>query len=447
MVTLDTRYGRITVRSVDLLPRVLGYVRDAAGMRAWCPGASPPDNSCPPHNKGGKGGGGGGKSGGGKAGGKSKAGTGDKGAKPAAKKPKAFNPEKSAAAIAKKLATTDARLQKKVDAAKKALDKETAARDAVTGKLADANRVMLAAERDAFANPKDKAKQRALEKAKEAQRPIAEQYRKQQEVIAKAREQHKAAIEARAQAGREVLKKEMNREIAEMAAADGRQASYAAAKTAVEKAHAQRLSRVTDAAARAEISTGLGFIREHANPEIHKIALQPKLTLQENVRAHARRGLFDAKTGDPTLQPQVVLDRKDHSSTVAHELGHCIEYTPEAAKLASDFRARRTAGEQEVSFRSKFGQRYEPEERGSPDDFVKAHLAAGYDANTATERAHYTGKRYTSGSTEVVSMGVELLKHDPATFARSDPEWFNLVTGVMTGRLLPQTRQRRAKKK
>ena len=89
MVTLDTRYGRITVRSVDLLPRVLGYVRDAAGLRAWCPGASPPDNSCPPHNKGGSGGGGGGgggKSGGGKAGGKSKAGTGKKGDKPDAAK-------------------------------------------------------------------------------------------------------------------------------------------------------------------------------------------------------------------------------------------------------------------------------------------------------------------------------------------------------------------------
>lgn len=77
MVTLDTRYGRFTVRSADLLPRVLRCIRDAAHLRAWCPGASPPDNSCPPHNKGGSGSGGSGsgKSAGGKAGGKSKAGT------------------------------------------------------------------------------------------------------------------------------------------------------------------------------------------------------------------------------------------------------------------------------------------------------------------------------------------------------------------------------------
>jgi hypothetical protein len=37
-------------------------------------------------------------------------------------------------------------------------------------------------------------------------------------------------------------------------------------------------------------------------------------------------------------------------------------------------------------------------------------------------------------------MGIELLHENPAKFAKTDPEWFDLVSGIATGRLLKKTR-------
>jgi hypothetical protein len=37
-------------------------------------------------------------------------------------------------------------------------------------------------------------------------------------------------------------------------------------------------------------------------------------------------------------------------------------------------------------------------------------------------------------------MGMELLHKNPAKFAQVDPEWFDLVSGIATGRLLKKTR-------
>jgi hypothetical protein len=70
-------------------------------------------------------------------------------------------------------------------------------------------------------------------------------------------------------------------------------------------------------------------------------------------------------------------------------------------------------------------------------------------------RAYYTGKDYRSKDreamkmktpTEVLSMGMELMYRDPIRFAKADPEWFDLVSGIVTGRLLKKTRQQRKRK-
>jgi hypothetical protein len=37
-------------------------------------------------------------------------------------------------------------------------------------------------------------------------------------------------------------------------------------------------------------------------------------------------------------------------------------------------------------------------------------------------------------------MGVELMKADGAAFAIADPEYFDLIAGILTGRALTQTR-------
>jgi hypothetical protein len=406
--------------------------------RAWCPGASPPDNSCPPKNKGT-----GGKSaGGGGAKGKSKGGQGGKGSK-GRKSSKGFDPDKSSAAIVKKLASADARLSKKIDSALKREEKEKAATAAAITKIRSFDSAWVAA-RDALdKEPNSTSKKRALERINKQMQAASQVHLKKQEAYQAARQQRELAVQERAKAGREVLQQEISREILEIAGADGLATNYESSKATVQKTHADRLKKIRDPEARARVADAYAFMLEHTNPAIHAGALQPKLSMRGNVRAYARRGGFDRETFEPTGIPEVVVSSRESPSVIAHEIGHCVEYNPEATRLAQEFRTRRTAGSQEVSFRSKFGRGYKSDERGSPDDFKKAHLAAGYDDKESEHRAHYTGKRYVSGSTEVISMGVELLKKDPAAFAKADPEWFAFTTGIMTGRLLNESRQKK----
>ncbi len=407
--------------------------------RAWCKGASPPDNSCPPSNKGkGKSGD---KGGGVKKGAKPAKKTGDKPRKGGRKK--GFDPAKSSAAIVKKLVAVDSKLQKKVESEAKNLEKATAATKKALEKITSLDSSYVRAKEESEKNPTDKAKQRALAKIDKQMEAAAVAHQAKVAAYAAAKEKLNATMEQRANAGREVLRQEISREILEIAGTDGLATIYESSKATIQKTHADRLKKVRDPEARARVADAYAFMLEHTNPAIHAGALQPKLSMRGNVRAYARRGGFDRETFEPTGVPEVVVSSRESPSVIAHEIGHCVEYNPEATRLAQEFRTRRTAGSQEVSFRSKFGRGYKSDERGAPDDFKKAHLAAGYDDKEAEHRAHYTGKRYVSGSTEVISMGVELLKKDPAAFAKSDPEWFAFTTGIMTGRLLNESRQKK----
>jgi hypothetical protein len=406
--------------------------------RAWCKGASPPDNSCPPSNKG-KGGKG---SGGGGAKGKSKGDKGGKGSK-GRKSSKGFDPDKSSAAIMKKLTSVDTRLSKKIDSALKREEKTKAATSKAFDKIRSFDTAWVAA-RDALdKDPGNASKKRALDRINKQMQAAAEAHAKNKDAYQSARQQRELAVEERAKAGREVLRQELSREIQEIAGTDGLANIYESSKATIQKTHSDRLKKVRDPEARGRVADAYAFMLEHTNPAIHAGALQPKLSMRGNVRAYARRGGFDRETFEPTVAPEVVVSSRESPSVIAHEIGHCVEYNPEATRLAQEFRTRRTAGSQEVSFRSKFGRGYKSDERGAPDDFKKAHLAAGYDEKESEHRAHYTGKRYASGSTEVISMGVELLKKDPAAFAKSDPEWFTFTTGIMTGRLLTESRQKK----
>jgi hypothetical protein len=412
--------------------------RRSFSSRAWCKGASPPDNSCPPSNKG-KGGKG---SGGGGAKGKSKGDKGGKGSK-GRKSSKGFDPDKSSAAIVKKLASVDAKVEKKINAATKKEEKAKAATATAFGKIRSFDTAWVAA-RDALdKDPGNASKKRALDRINKQMQAAAEAHAKNKDAYHTARQQRELAVQDRAKAGREVLRQEISREILEIAGTDGLATIYESSKATIQKTHADRLKKVRNPEARVRVADAYAFMLEHTNPAIHAGALQPKLSMRGNVRAYAKRGGFDSETFEPTGAPEVVVSSRESPSVIAHEIGHCVEYNPEATRLAQEFRSRRTAGSQEVSFRSKFGRGYKRDERGAPDDFKKAHLAAGYDEKEADHRAHYTGKRYASGSTEVISMGVELLKKDPAAFAKSDPEWFAFTTGIMTGRLLNESRQKK----
>ena len=72
------------------------------------------------------------------------------------------------------------------------------------------------------------------------------------------------------------------------------------------------------------------------------------------------------------------------------------------------------------------GPGFEADEVGWDDQFHKAMLL----------NPRYVGKYYASQDTEVLSMGVEKLLTDPVHFAKEDPEYFKLVVGILSGRLL-----------
>lgn len=115
--------------------------------------------------------------------------------------------------------------------------------------------------------------------------------------------------------------------------------------------------------------------------------------------------------------------------TVAHEIGHALEYLyPKANEVLRAFWQERCGGENEVQLHKIFPLNgYGDREFGVLDSFWKAW-------GSDSVRAYYSGKRYPSGDTELLSMGLELLIADPSNFAEKDPEWFAVVVGILQGR-------------
>lgn len=124
-------------------------------------------------------------------------------------------------------------------------------------------------------------------------------------------------------------------------------------------------------------------------------------------------------------EEKIAISHRDSESVMIHELGHHLENTiPGAKQKVNDFLDKRLAGETPISLKEKFGGNYESDEYGSKDNFDKTF---GGDENSA----YYTGKRYWDGQTEVLSMGIQALYDDPKKFAENDPEYFDLIIGIL----------------
>lgn len=111
--------------------------------------------------------------------------------------------------------------------------------------------------------------------------------------------------------------------------------------------------------------------------------------------------------------------------TLIHEFGHQIEHAnPGITQACNTLRDQRSAGEnrRKLSEINAFD--------GKPDTAYEDHEVAYADKwETA-----YIGKWYGHmSSTEVLSMGVERLVDDPATFALQDPEHFRLTVAALAG--------------
>jgi hypothetical protein len=165
-------------------------------------------------------------------------------------------------------------------------------------------------------------------------------------------------------------------------------------------------------------------------------------------RGLTEKGLNGRKIEERTGREGLVYtDISDPVSTMIHELGHLLEFRVDGIREAAiRFLAYRTRGETAQSLRKElpsFG--YKASEYGKQDDFVKTFKTAlrreryGEDKDAIDRgiknHAFYTGKEYSDKATEIVSMGLELLYNDPYNFAKSDPEFFDFIMGILDGEL------------
>ncbi len=105
-------------------------------------------------------------------------------------------------------------------------------------------------------------------------------------------------------------------------------------------------------------------------------------------------------------------------STIAHEMGHFIEYnTPGVKKICKEFLDARTVGEEPQKLKKLTNLKYQDNEYCRPDKFFDP----------------YCGKIYPDGSTEILSMGIQVMAENPLLFNKQDPEYFVFIRGILRG--------------
>lgn len=125
----------------------------------------------------------------------------------------------------------------------------------------------------------------------------------------------------------------------------------------------------------------------------------------------------------------VALSKQNSLAVHAHEIAHTLE-RGNVQQLCQDFRESRL-GKPVPKKLSELGVGYGDDELTlGGDDWHKLEEIQNSDGYTPAE---YIGKVYEDGSTEVLSVGVELLFKAPARFAELDPEYFRFVVGVLNG--------------
>ena len=122
----------------------------------------------------------------------------------------------------------------------------------------------------------------------------------------------------------------------------------------------------------------------------------------------------------------IFSNSKDKADIVVHELGHMLEDIPAIKDAENEFLEMRTNSNENVSMKKQFPDyRYGSHEIGNKDDFGKVW-------GDNDHEAYYVGKRYEDRSTEVVSMGLQMMFKDPARLAK-DRQYFDFISAVMDG--------------
>jgi len=111
-------------------------------------------------------------------------------------------------------------------------------------------------------------------------------------------------------------------------------------------------------------------------------------------------------------------------TSMLHELGHWLEDRDRSVHTkALNFLNRRTAGESAIKMRdARPGMGYDDYEITKVDQFSRPYMGKVYQSKS---RGHY--------ATEIVSMGLEELYKDAASFARKDPDYFDFMYSLLRG--------------
>lgn len=112
------------------------------------------------------------------------------------------------------------------------------------------------------------------------------------------------------------------------------------------------------------------------------------------------------------------VGKSENKAVIFHEVGHHLEYSnPDIQASAAQFLQKRSTGQTQTLRKITGDKAYKPDEVAIVDNFIDP----------------YVGKIYKSGSTEVISMGLERFSTPEAmkTFRDKDPEHFHYILGVL----------------
>ena len=156
-----------------------------------------------------------------------------------------------------------------------------------------------------------------------------------------------------------------------------------------------------------EIKEGIEVFRTLVSEKAFPSTRKASVIASKASRAFARP-TADEVYLPATTRPSIVAHE------LAHELGHLLERDPAIKAASQAFLKRRTEGKplQQIPHHKK-------DERYRDGGF----------------RVPYVGKEYSSGFTEVLSMGLEWMTSDPIGFAKDDPDHFRFVFEITRGRI------------
>lgn len=162
-----------------------------------------------------------------------------------------------------------------------------------------------------------------------------------------------------------------------------------------------------------------GWLNRHGNRDLLQTTLVP-VEVSPISRAYTN-GL------------KIVVNKLAEEHVFVHEWGHQYELHYFRVKDRVQKFSKKRRGKEPLT---RISDRLSASEVSYKDDYFKAVAACSYDEgkDMLDIKASYVGKDYKGKASEIMSVGMELMHSNPSAFAAADPEWFDLVEGIMTGR-------------